>query len=884
MKVARLILICVVLLATVAGVQAQHLNGQPAIDNFDKYAYQAHNQNWAIVQDSRGVMYFGNRIGLLEYDGSNWILYDKEINPIIRSIEKDKNGLLMLGTSGDFGYVAPDAAGEVKFYSLKNKVPADYRDFGDVVKVHVSNDGVYFQSLSLLFYYDYDTITVIKPETGFHLSFMADGVLYVREPGVGLHLVSGNKNLQLIKGGEVFGALRIYTILPYNNTHLLAGTREDGFYLIDKSDKEPPRKLEMEVSGYLAQTQLYSGLRFPNKNYAFSTLSGGVVITDPMGNIQQVIDVESGLLGNTVYGLYLDMHESLWAVLDNGIARIDISSPITFFNNATGIRGTLECVNKFDDRLFVGTSDGLFYAKKPSEIKPEDEFSQLVFVQVDGIFARCWDMLPVNLGTESKLMVATQDGLFLVDEKFSVTNIEGGHFYKIYQSEKYPKRILVGGDGLSSFSIENNKLRFEDYFSYIEEEIKTIAEDSLGDIWFSATAYGVVRLVNNKSSCFEKLEADTVIESPWKEKYKIKYYADSVYNLPSLIENKVFGIGEKVYFGTLNGLMQFNYAAEKFEYSQRLGKQLGDSTHQVAYMKAEADGNVLVETFNHNENTKEFGVARRQAGDKYTWYSLPFRQLNSYEIYNVYTDADNIVWMATSEELLRYNERVKKDYQKKYSAILRLVKVFDDTLYEGSYCREINFKGKKFYTFANTQPQVPELTYDRNSLSFYFAAAVYENSNSIEYTYFLDGNDKGWSKWTNESKKEYTNLAPGTYTFRVKAKNLYGTVSDEVQYRFVIEPPFWQRWWFYASEISFFALLLVVTIAFNRSKSNSRWATFLTFIVILLVFEFINNSIDAYVDLYTGGVPVFKMLMNVALALLLNPLENLISKIISGKQ
>jgi diacylglycerol kinase len=82
----------------------------------------------------------------------------------------------------------------------------------------------------------------------------------------------------------------------------------------------------------------------------------------------------------------------------------------------------------------------------------------------------------------------------------------------------------------------------------------------------------------------------------------------------------------------------------------------------------------------------------------------------------------------------------------------------------------------------------------------------------------------------------------------------------------------------------FFMVLLVGTVYFNRSKSESKWATFLTFLVILLVFEFVNTLLDNTVDNLTGGVPVFKMAMNVSLALLLNPLENLISKLLSGKK
>ena len=48
---------------------ARNESGRPFIRNYEAREYQAHSQNWSILQDQRGVMYFGNSIGVLEYDG-----------------------------------------------------------------------------------------------------------------------------------------------------------------------------------------------------------------------------------------------------------------------------------------------------------------------------------------------------------------------------------------------------------------------------------------------------------------------------------------------------------------------------------------------------------------------------------------------------------------------------------------------------------------------------------------------------------------------------------------------------------------------------------------------------------------------------------------------
>ena len=43
----------------------------PIVRNYSVLDYNAGNENWAVAQDERGVMYFGNNSGLLRYDGSH---------------------------------------------------------------------------------------------------------------------------------------------------------------------------------------------------------------------------------------------------------------------------------------------------------------------------------------------------------------------------------------------------------------------------------------------------------------------------------------------------------------------------------------------------------------------------------------------------------------------------------------------------------------------------------------------------------------------------------------------------------------------------------------------------------------------------------------------
>jgi hypothetical protein len=46
--------------------------GQPFIKYYSPKEYKSDNSNWSIVQDKRGVMYFGNEKCILEFDGNSW--------------------------------------------------------------------------------------------------------------------------------------------------------------------------------------------------------------------------------------------------------------------------------------------------------------------------------------------------------------------------------------------------------------------------------------------------------------------------------------------------------------------------------------------------------------------------------------------------------------------------------------------------------------------------------------------------------------------------------------------------------------------------------------------------------------------------------------------
>ena len=91
------------------------------------------------------------------------------------------------------------------------------------------------------------------------------------------------------------------------------------------------------------------------------------------------------------------------------------------------------------------------------------------------------------------------------------------------------------------------------------------------------------------------------------------------------------------------------------------------------------------------------------------------------------------------------------------------------------------------------------LDYDQSVFSFSFAAMSYRNSSENKFAYILEGFEKKWN-YVNSDRRNatYTNLNPGTYTFRVKAANNQGLWNDTGRsITLQILPPPWRTWWAY---------------------------------------------------------------------------------------
>ena len=95
-------------------------------------------------------------------------------------------------------------------------------------------------------------------------------------------------------------------------------------------------------------------------------------------------------------------------------------------------------------------------------------------------------------------------------------------------------------------------------------------------------------------------------------------------------------------------------------------------------------------------------------------------------------------------------------------------------------------------SLLNNSNSSPVLHYKQNQIRFKFSVADRYFADQIEYKYKLEGRDKQFSAPTKETSTSFAGLAPGSYSFILRAGLPTGQYK-EISYPFTIEAPFYQK-------------------------------------------------------------------------------------------
>ncbi len=760
---------------------SRHEAGRPFIRNYSPKEYDAHPQNWAIVQDQRGVMYFGNGLGVLEYDAVSWRLIVLPNKSVVRSLDIDERGVIYVGAQGDFGYLAPDSVGQLRFVSLLSRVPEAERTFTDVWRTFVTQDGVYFQTSTRLFRYHSATaqIKIWKPATRFNRASLVRGQLYLPQVKTGLMRVHGD-SLQMLAGTERF-AEEIYAVLLPHGAHnaMLIATATQGLFIYDNETATPFRT---HADEFLRASEIYRGAVLQDGTYALATRLGGVALVDQSGHVR-VIDKSTGLRGNKVYFAYGDQHGALWLGLENGISQVEVSSPLSLHDELSGLRSTVYDVLRHRGVLYVSTNTGVFYL----------DARDATFRPVAGIAEQSWAMLSCH----EDLLVATGDGVYrIAGERAIFTKESRGESFvalALQRSQRDSNRVYVGlTDGLASlyYDAARKQWRNEGRVPNVYEQTWSIIETGAEALWLGTDAQGVVRV--QFSFAAERANAQASVE-----RYGVAHGLASG-------GVQVFKVAGKEYFATTSGIFGFDEKQKRFVVDSTFAVTGFGNTQEEYNLKEDRNGNVWLNF------GKESAVARRQAGGGFVIEKKALLRFADSPAIAIYPEADGVVWFGGADGLVRYNGNASQDHAQKFSALLRRVIVGEDSvLYAGAP--------------EATQPlAVPQLSYRGNSVRFEFCAAFFQAESENRYQTLLEGFDEHWSAWSKEPQKVYTNLPHGEYCFRVRAQNVYQNQSAEAEYAFRVLAPWHRAWWAYLLYVAGFAALLFGLIRLRTTQLRAR--------------------------------------------------------------
>ena len=754
--------------------QVQSEKGLPFIINYSAKTYNALPQIWSVQEDESGMMYFGIQNYLLEYDGIKWRKITIENNvgaTVVRSMAKHKDGLIYYGAVSDIGYLDYDSLGQKRSHSLKDVIPIANRDFLDVWSSHSTESGIYFQSREYIFRLDdkkpgdkkYNMMKVWKPQTKFMYSFYLDGIYYVHEQGLGLFKMV-NDSLVFIPGSEFLGKERMQVMLPYksatNEKEYLIGLFYSGLYLFNGKTFHP---FATQADPLLKTgVVLYKGLQLKNGSYVLSTTGKGIVIIDAQGNLLQKINRDVGLQDESIYEAYEDKKGTLWLGMDNGISRVEIASPLTKFALQSGINTGVLTITRFEDNLYIGTSNGLLKFDKTTSF-----FNPVPGIPLNQVFA----LVPYR----NQLLVPG-DGLFAIKDKKTSTlrsSVSGDlSLTSVKILNKFPDILLGGGNfGVAVFNKNNgsnlsagsDSLHFAGYIPGITDQIWSFAENKDGTIWAgtqAGLAYRITLSIDEKGNI--DLQKTSFVKYGIEHGYK---------NLLGSVHS-IKGIN---YFVSDSSLYTFDDKLKRFIPDSTFGQFKNGGGTTEFDMVEDDHGRVWIRF------GKELRIAYPKPEGGYRFDNTLLSSINEFTIQKIFTEKNGIVWICSTDGLIRYDENIEKNKDQSFKTILRFASAGKNAL----------------NTLINTGEKPVAVSYKNNSLRFEYAAPFFEQEEKTTYQTWLEGFEKDWSDFDNNYYKEYTNLPTGDYHFHVRAKNIYQKVSEEAVYAFSINPPWYKTWWAY---------------------------------------------------------------------------------------
>ena len=804
------------------------------------------------LQDNHGFMWFGTRDGLNRFDGLLFKVFRNDpenINSIgsngITSLYEDERNRIWVGTEkGIYKYEEETE----RFSQLK--IAGNY----SIRNLKVIRGDIWYISLYTLYRYNEKTgilksFTIDKEVTAYCL--MNDNALWIATSSGTIALYDDKKDTfteyKLFSESPKSESKWIESIFNTGKGLLLIGTSNGGLKSFDiktSSYKDiltyNPDKTEIIIREIIAAN--------PDE-YWIASQSGIYILNLKTGKYKHLTREQNdpySLSDNIVHTLCKDKEGGIWAGTYFGGVNYFPKQYVTFkkyfprsCSNSISGYAVREICNDRNGSIWIGTEDaglnkfdpgtGLFKNFNTGTNKESVSFSNIhgLLIIEDkvwvGTYLHGLDVLDVKTGKKTRHYTTTNSAI-------------GSNFiYGIFKTRSN-EVIILTDKGLYEY------LPSIDDFALIKAVKKvfyrTLCEDRDGTIWAGTYGDGVF-YYNNKTG----------------KHGQFTFGAGRPYSLPSNLINKIFEDSNgNIWIATDGGLCKYDKKLERF-----------DRYTAVNGMPSNVMYSIL------EDNNKNLWVST----SKGLVCFLPVTKA-----IKIYTISDGLL-----TDQFNYSSGYKDGKGQMYfGSVKGLVTFYPDSIKNDTFSPPVFLTG--FQVYNKELPIDKErsplkksisftksitLAYSQSSFSIDFAALSYTAPATNRYAYKMEGLDKDWTHLETNRKAYFTELNPGTYTFKVCVfTGNTGKQGKPGILSITILPPLWKTWWAYALYVIAIVSLIYTAIQYFITRSKDKNKRYLE----RLKFEKERENFHDKMEFFTNVAHEIRT----PLTLIKGPMENIMDR------
>ncbi|WP_234734064.1 hybrid sensor histidine kinase/response regulator transcription factor [Tellurirhabdus bombi] len=529
---------------------------------------------------------------------------------------------------------------------------------------------------------------------------------------------------------------------------------------------------------------------------------------------------DRSVIENTIYALYRDDTGIIWAgTFKKGVSFYHENSfrfPAYRRQSPSTPSLSFDDINRFVEdqkgNLWLGTNGGglIYYDRKQEHFttyrnRPGDPNS----LSNDVIVSLCLDRAQrLWIGTYFGGLNRWEKGKFVRYRANSAnpTSLVHDNVWDLLEDSRQNLWVGTLGGGLDQLDRATGQFKHHrpgSLPSIHSDYILTLLEDKSGNLWIGH---------------------DSGIDV-WNQKTgQTRYYSADTPKNKGLSNNDIIALCEDhrgwIWIGTSEGLNLYDKRTDTF---RTFRKEDGLPDHTVQSIVEDNDHNLWMGTPNGLSNL--IITKNSQTGDyQFTFRNydeldgLPAKSFNKYAAYK--TRQGELVFGSLNGFTIFDPARLGTNLQAP-KIVLTDFQVLERSIRPGDV-----LDGKILLNRSISETQELTLTPNQNVFSLEFAALNFLHPEKNTYQYKLEGFHDEWLTVSSKMRKAtFTNLDPGTYTFRVRASNNDGYWNTEgTKLKITVLPPFWR------SNIAFVlyalliigALLLARWIILERARLNFR--------------------------------------------------------------